>query len=70
MFWMNSMYLSRACREREGKRRRRKWREEEVGGRDGWRKGGRSGVAVSEGPRNEGREGGMEEGGERIVKEV
>lgn len=63
MFWMNSMYLSRACRERERKRRSGKWREEEVGGRDGWKKGRRSGVAVSEGSRNEGREG-------RIVKEV
>ena len=63
MFWMNSMYLSRACRERERKRRRRKWREEEVGGRDGWRKGGRSGVVESEGSRNEGREGENSKGG-------
>ena len=56
MFWMNSMYLSRACRgereKREEREEREEWREEGVGGREdgerdgrerGWRDGRREG---------------------------
>ena len=66
MFWMNSMYLSRACRgerERNGGRSGRKGEMEggrrgrKGGWREGW-KGGRSGVAGSE----------MEEGGRKGEK--
>ena len=62
MFWMNSMYLSRACRgERERERRRVR-----NGGRKKW-EGGREGGVGWQRVRNqgmeEGREGGLMEWG-------
>ena len=60
MFWMNSMYLSRACR---GERERNGGRKKREGGRNG----GRSGVAGSE--MEEGGRKGEKGGRKRVLME-